>query len=88
MLVLTRKTDQKIQIGNDITVTVIQVKGRYVRLGIDAPANVRILRTELTHSPAPHSKAVLPGPVDSGAPLGAIPLDHAHPPSASERGVG
>ena len=49
MLVLTRKTDQKIQIGNDITITVVQVKGRYVRLGITAPANVRILRSELSH---------------------------------------
>jgi carbon storage regulator CsrA len=88
MLVLTRKTDQKIQIGDDITVTVIQVKGRYVRLGIDAPANIRILRTELTHSPAPQSKGMVPGAVDSGARLGAIPLDHAHPPSTSERGVG
>ena len=50
MLVLTRKIDQKIQIGQDITITVIQVKGRYVRLGIDAPTEVRILRSELTQS--------------------------------------
>jgi carbon storage regulator CsrA len=48
MLVLTRKTDQKIQIGNDITITVIQVKGRYVRLGISAPTHIRVLRSELT----------------------------------------
>jgi carbon storage regulator CsrA len=53
MLVLTRKIDQRIQIGGDITITVIQVKGRYVRLGIDAPTNVRILRSELTRSDAP-----------------------------------
>jgi carbon storage regulator CsrA len=53
MLVLTRKIDQKIQIGDDITITVIQVKGRYVRLGIDAPTQVRILRSELTRSDAP-----------------------------------
>jgi carbon storage regulator len=53
MLVLTRKIDQKIQIGNDITITVIQVKGRYVRLGIDAPTHVRILRSELTQSHPP-----------------------------------
>jgi carbon storage regulator len=50
MLVLTRKIDQKIQIGSEITITVIQVKGRYVRLGIDAPTHVRILRSELTQT--------------------------------------
>jgi carbon storage regulator CsrA len=55
MLVLTRKIDQKIQIGDDITITVIQVKGRYVRLGIDAPTNIRILRSELTRSDAPEN---------------------------------
>jgi carbon storage regulator len=50
MLVLSRKPGEKVVIGNGITVTVVtvvEVKGKYVRLGIDAPAQVRILRTEL-----------------------------------------
>ena len=47
MLVLTRKTNQQIQIGEDITLTVIEVKGRYVRLGIEAPRAVRIVRVEI-----------------------------------------
>jgi carbon storage regulator CsrA len=47
-LVLTRKTQQKIQIGDNITITILQVKGQSVRVGIDAPKNVRVLRTELS----------------------------------------
>ena len=51
MLVLTRKADQKIQIGSNITITVIEVKGRYVRLGIEAPRDVRIVRSEIAAPP-------------------------------------
>lgn len=47
MLVLTRKTEQKIQIGADITITILRVKGQSVRIGIDAPQHVRVLRAEL-----------------------------------------
>jgi len=47
MLVLTRKANQRIQIGEKITVTVVEVRGRYVRIGIEAPREVRILRNEL-----------------------------------------
>ena len=47
MLVLTRKTQQQIQIGPNITITVLQVKGQAVRLGIEAPRDVSVLRTEV-----------------------------------------
>lgn len=47
MLVLSRKPQEGIQIGPDITVTVVQVDGDKVRISIEAPADVRILRTEL-----------------------------------------
>lgn len=48
MLVLSRKVGEKIVIGNDIVLTVVNVQGDRVRLGIDAPDDVRILRSELT----------------------------------------
>jgi carbon storage regulator CsrA len=51
MLVLTRKMEQKIQIGQAITVTVLRVKGGAVRIGIEAPPGVRILRAELSPGP-------------------------------------
>lgn len=47
MLVLTRKLEQQIQIGEGITVTVLEVKGNTVKLGIAAPREVRVLRAEL-----------------------------------------
>ena len=47
MLVLSRKPGEKIIIGNGITLTVSEVKGNQVRVGIDAPDDVRILRAEL-----------------------------------------
>lgn len=50
MLVLSRKENQRIQIGDDIVLTVVQVKGGIVRLGIEAPAEVPVLRTELIQS--------------------------------------
>lgn len=47
MLVLSRKTEQTIQIGDEITITVLKVKGNQVRLGISAPNDVRVVRGEL-----------------------------------------
>jgi carbon storage regulator len=47
MLVLTRKVGEKIHIGDGITVTVLDVKGARVRIGIDAPGDIRIVRGEL-----------------------------------------
>lgn len=47
MLVLSRKPGQKIKIGDDIEVTIIAVSGETVRIGIEAPTCVRILRTEV-----------------------------------------
>ena len=47
MLVLSRKIGEKIKIGNDIVVNVLQVEGTNVRIGIDAPKKVTILRMEV-----------------------------------------
>lgn len=47
MLVLTRKPQEKIRIGDNITITVIKTKGSGVRIGIEAPAEVSVLRGEL-----------------------------------------
>nr|WP_289037045.1 carbon storage regulator CsrA [uncultured Allobacillus sp.] len=47
MLVLTRKTGESIQIGDDITIKVVAVEGDQIKLGIDAPKNVDIHRSEI-----------------------------------------
>jgi carbon storage regulator len=47
MLVLTRKLQEKIRIGDQVTITVLRMKGKAVRLGIEAPAEVPVIRGEL-----------------------------------------
>ncbi|WP_425398076.1 carbon storage regulator [Aeoliella sp.] len=47
MLVLTRKSDEQIRIGDDIVITVLRTKGKAVRLGIQAPSDMRVLRGEI-----------------------------------------
>jgi len=50
MLILGRKTNESVIIGDDIIVTILAVDGDRVKVGIDAPAEVRILRQELYDS--------------------------------------
>ena len=47
MLVLTRKENQSVRIGNDVVVKILAVKGNRITIGIEAPKEVKILRTEL-----------------------------------------
>lgn len=48
MLVLTRKVQEQIKVGDNITITIIRVKGQSVRVGIEAPRDVRVMRSELS----------------------------------------
>lgn len=46
MLVISRRENQQIQIGNDIVITVVAIKGQRVRIGIEAPRNTTVHRAE------------------------------------------
>ncbi|MBQ9103282.1 MAG: carbon storage regulator CsrA [Treponema berlinense] len=47
MLILSRKVDEKIKIGDNITITLIEVRGDQVKIGIEAPKNVKVFRQEV-----------------------------------------
>ena len=47
MLVLTRRPGQSVYIGDDIKITLVEIKGNQVRIGVDAPSTVRIFREEI-----------------------------------------
>ena len=47
MLILTRRTNETLMIGDDIEITVLSVKGNQVRIGIKAPNNVAVHREEI-----------------------------------------
>src|ERR1700729_2708981 len=63
MLVLSRKPAEAILIGNDIKITVLEVRGQRVRLGIAAPANVAIARSELSEFWVDAPASMVPAPV-------------------------
>ncbi|MBM4088876.1 MAG: carbon storage regulator [Planctomycetes bacterium] len=70
MLVLSRRESQRIRLGKSIVVTVVRVSGDKVRLGIEAPRDVLVLREELEpHEPGPHEPGPHePGPHEPGPP--------------------
>jgi carbon storage regulator len=47
MLILTLKKDEKMFIGDNITITVVEIRGNQIRLGIEAPAGLLVLREKL-----------------------------------------
>jgi carbon storage regulator len=66
MLILSRKVNEKIMIGDDISVSIIEIRGDQVRIGVDAPKKVKVFRQEVfdaikaENKAAAESKPVLP----------------------------
>ena len=58
MLVLSRKESERIRLGDSIVVTVVRVAGDKVRLGIEAPSDMLVLRDELEAHPRLHDETM------------------------------
>ncbi len=81
MLILTRKTGQGFTIGDNIEITITEVSGDKVRVGISAPKEVKVLRSELAqtvehnvqaaHSAAANMRALAAGLKQAGHGKGA-----------------
>lgn len=62
MLVLSRKVGEEIQVGENVTITVVRIQGDKVRIGIKAPDDVKVYRTELLPLVEGETAAATPEP--------------------------
>ena len=67
MLILSRKIDEKIKIGNDITITLIDVHGDQVKIGVEAPKDVKVFRQEVFDAIQNENKAAVVDTEESGS---------------------
>ena len=66
MLILSRKTDQQIKIGDDITLTIIEIRGDQVKIGVEAPKDVKVFRQEVFDAIQNENKAAVVDTQESG----------------------
>ena len=71
MLILSRKINEKIIIGDDISVSIIEIRGDQVRIGVDAPKSVKVFRQEVYDAIRAENKAA----AESTAALPALGID-------------
>ena len=71
MLILSRKINEKIMIGDDISVSIIEIRGDQVRIGVDAPKSIKVFRQEVFDAIKAENKAA----AQSAATLPALDID-------------
>ena len=79
MLVLSRQRDETIMIGDDIEITVVDIRGEKVRLGINAPPHVPVHRKEVYEAIKREKQAQAPGPDGTGGKVDSL-ANRKHPP--------
>lgn len=85
MLVLTRRVGESIVVGNDIVVTVLEVRGEVVRVGIDAPREISVHRQEVYDEVSATNRAAASPDEQSVAALSAeLPGRRAQPPAGGD----
>ncbi len=72
MLILSRKIDEKIKIGNDITITLIDVHGDQVKIGVEAPKHVKVFRQEVYNAIQNENNAAVVEKNDSKKAIDAV----------------
>ena len=72
MLILSRKINEKIMIGDDISVSIIEIRGDQVRIGVDAPKSVKVFRQEVFDAIRAENKAA----AQSGVTLPVITAEN------------
>jgi carbon storage regulator len=59
MLILSRKLNEKVMIGDDVAISIIEIRGDQVRIGIDAPKKVKVFRQEVFEAIKAENKAAM-----------------------------
>ncbi len=78
MLVLTRKRGERILVGDDIVITILEIKGDAIRIGVDAPSGVRIQRHEVVAAIAEANVAATEADAAQGETLAALLTESLH----------
>ncbi len=84
MLVLTRKRGERILIGDEIVITILDIKGDAIRIGVDAPSGVRIQRHEVIAAIAEANKAAAEADASAGDTLAAMLTETLQPAPPEE----
>ena len=78
MLILSRKVNEKIMIGDEISITIIEVRGDQVRIGVGAPKTVKVFRQEVFDAIKAENKAAVESKTALPAlDFGGFPQDNA-----------
>jgi carbon storage regulator len=72
MLILTRRTGERVMIGTEVKVTVLSIKGGQVRVGIDAPKDIAVHRKEI-YERIQHERDSAPPATDATTPIKESP---------------
>ena len=73
MLLLTRKLGENIRIGDDVKITIVEVKGNHVKLGIDAPPSVKVHREEIYERIQAENRRLREAQTPNGGATGGAP---------------
>lgn len=72
MLILSRKINEKIMIGEDISLTIIEIRGDQVKVGVEAPKHVKVFRQEVYEAIQNENRAAATSNADLGKLSGII----------------
>ena len=72
MLILSRKIDEKIKIGDNITITLIEVHGDQVKIGVEAPKSLKVFRQEVFDAIQSENKAAVVEENDNQNAISAV----------------
>ncbi|HZC75407.1 MAG TPA: carbon storage regulator CsrA [Gaiellaceae bacterium] len=73
MLIITRRQGEKVMVGDDVVVHVLEIAGNSVRVGIEAPRSVPVYREEIWNAVREENRAAAQTPASVQPPTGTVP---------------